>query len=152
MPSYIIKKTHQFPDIISINAQSHPKQTNKQTNKQQTKKGEVRMFVRLLNTQSVFLQIFYLEIYSHQIPFLKLRQSPGFALVMLKSESHLHISPLDVIVPSWPIFALVLSLSWAVGIIGWALVSTAECTRHYYVYILSFRGRLHEGRLGLSNG
>jgi hypothetical protein len=59
----MIKKTHPFPDIISMNAPSHPKQTNKQqtskqTDKQQTKKGEVRMFVRLLNTQSVFLQIF----------------------------------------------------------------------------------------------
>ncbi|XP_028394247.1 uncharacterized protein LOC114518459 [Dendronephthya gigantea] len=62
-----------------------------------------------------------LEVYSHQIPFLKLRKSPGFALIMLKSESHLDISALDVIGPSWPIFALLLSLAWAVGILGWVL-------------------------------
>jgi hypothetical protein len=43
---------------------------------------------------------------------------------MSKSDSHLHISAIDIIKPSWPIFALVVSLSWAVGIIGWALVST----------------------------
>lgn len=64
-----------------------------------------------------------LEVYSHQIPFLKLRKSPGFALIMMKSDSHLDLSAMDVIGPSWPIFALVLSLSLAVGIVGWALVS-----------------------------
>ncbi|XP_028414374.1 uncharacterized protein LOC114537528 isoform X1 [Dendronephthya gigantea] len=62
-----------------------------------------------------------LEVYSHKVPFLKLRKSPGFALVMLRSESHLDISASDIITPSWPIFALVLSLSWAVGIVGWFL-------------------------------
>ena len=68
--------------------------------------------------------LIFLEVYSHQVPFLKLRKSPGFALVMLKSESHLDISAWDIIRPSWPIFALMIALSLAVGIIVWALVST----------------------------
>ena len=64
-----------------------------------------------------------LHVYSHEIPFLNLRKSPGLALVMLESESHLDLSISDIIVPSWPIFVLVLSLSWAIGILGWSLVS-----------------------------
>ena len=73
-----------------------------------------------------------LEIYSHQIPFLKLRKSPGFALIMLKSESHMDLSPMDVIGPSWPIFALVVVLSWAVGILGWLLVRIKDEYSVYY--------------------
>lgn len=64
-----------------------------------------------------------LHVYSHEIPFLNLRKSPGLALVMLESESHLDLSISDIIVPSWPIFVLVLSLSWAIGILGWSLES-----------------------------
>lgn len=64
-----------------------------------------------------------LDVYSYRIPFFKLRKSPGLALVMLASESHLNVNAADVILPSWPIFALIISLSWAVGILCWALVS-----------------------------
>ena len=82
-----------------------------------------------------FLLIYlYLEVYAQQLPFLKLRKSPGFALIMLKSESHLDVSALDIIAPSWQIFALVLSLSWAVGIIGWALVSSTQKTIQLHVH------------------
>jgi hypothetical protein len=63
-------------------------------------------------------------VYDYDLNFVKLARSPGQAVVMFKPESKEQVSLIYIFRESTPMLAMMLTMSWFVGILGWIAVST----------------------------
>jgi hypothetical protein len=62
-------------------------------------------------------------VYDYELSFIKLSRSPGQAVIMLKPESKEQVSLFYIVKESAPMLAMMLAMSWLVGILGWIAVS-----------------------------
>ena len=62
-------------------------------------------------------------VYDYDLSFIKLSRSPGQAAVMLKPKSKSQVSLIYIFKESAPMLAMMLAMSWCVGILGWIMVS-----------------------------
>ena len=63
-------------------------------------------------------------VYDYDLHFIKLGRSSGQAVVMLKPESKKQISMIYILKECTPMLAMMLTMSWFVGILGWITVRT----------------------------
>ena len=62
------------------------------------------------------------SVYDFELPFVKLSRSAGQALLMLKPESKKKVGLFYIAVESGPMLAMMLAMSWFIGILGWITV------------------------------
>jgi F0F1-type ATP synthase membrane subunit c/vacuolar-type H+-ATPase subunit K len=62
-------------------------------------------------------------VYDFELSFIKLSRSPGQAVIMLKPDSKEQVSLFHIFKESTPMLAMMLAMSWLVGILGWIAVS-----------------------------
>ena len=72
-------------------------------------------------------------VYDYDLQFIKLERSSGQAVVMLTPESKKQVSMFYIFKESTPMLAMMLAMSWLVGILGWITVRTIPYTTPYRI-------------------
>lgn len=76
------------------------------------------------------------DVYDFELPFVKLSRSPGQAALMVEPESKKKIGLFYIVVESGPMLAMMLTMSWFIGILGWITVSMVKALEIMCIYVI----------------